>query len=525
MQDLSFNFLSLLPPVIAIVLAIRTKQVFVSLLFGIWLGWVTITMFEMLEISTLGELGSAFGQMSIGEILFFPFRLVVEGSLSTIHGLVDVFQDEGNTRTIMFCALVGALIIFIQRSGGVQGFILRIDKILQRFEERKGGSNRVIVQLFAWLTGVLIFVETSISVLTVGTLYRPIFDKLKIPREKLAYIADSSSAPASILIPFNGWGAFIMTLLLNQGFDNPFAVMIKSLGYNFYPMLALVGVLIVILTKKDFGPMAKAEKRARETGKVLSDDAVPMVSDELTDVEMKEGIKPKAYNMILPIAVMVFLMPIMLAYTGWETAREALPDASFGSTLFLAIGKGSGSTSVLVAVIVAILFSMVLYSFQKIMKLKEMVDLTLKGISGLMPLALLMLMAFAIGAVCKEMGTGQYVADVAKTWLSPALVPFIVFIVSCFIAFSTGTSWGTFAIMIAIAVPMATNMNANVYLTIAAALGGGVFGDHCSPISDTSILSSMASASDHIDHVKTQIPYALIAGVITAVLYLVIGLL
>ena len=168
---------------------------------------------------------------------------------------------------------------------------------------------------------------------------------------------------------------------------------------------------------------------------------------------------------------------------------------------------------------------MLLYRAQGIMRSKEMVDLTLKGISGMMPLALLMLMAFAIGAVCKELGTGVYVADVAKTWLSPSLVPFIVFVVSCFIAFSTGTSWGTFAIMIAIAVPMAQEMDANVHLAIAAALGGGVFGDHCSPISDTTILSSMASASDHIDHVKTQMPYALVAGGITCVLYLLLGFL
>ena len=169
------------------------------------------------------------------------------------------------------------------------------------------------------------------------------------------------------------------------------------------------------------------------------------------------------------------------------------------------------------------LYAMISYKIQGIMDLKEMVDLTLKGISGMMPLALLMLMAFAIGAVCKQLETGIYVAEVAKGWLSPALVPFIVFLVSCFIAFSTGTSWGTFAIMIAIAVPMAQTMDANVHLAIAAALGGGVFGDHCSPISDTTILSSMAAASDHIDHVKTQFPYALVCGGITAFLYLVIG--
>ena len=256
----------------------------------------------------------------------------------------------------------------------------------------------------------------------------------------------------------------------------------------------------------------------------MNDSAKPMVSDELTGVDKKEGVTGKAYNMILPIAVMVLMMPIMLAYTGWSSALEKFgPDGPAMDTFFYAVGQGSGSTSVLIAVLVSILFSMILYKSQGIMGFREMIDYTLKGISEMMPLALLMLMAFAIGSVCKEMQTGLYVAEVAKAWLSPALVPFIVFVVSCFIAFATGTSWGTFAIMIAIAVPMARGMDANVYMTIAAALGGGVFGDHCSPISDTTILSSMASASDHIDHVRTQSPYAAIGGVLTAILYLIIG--
>lgn len=493
---MDYGFLSLLPPVIAIVLAIWTRQVFVSLLFGIWLGWLILSDFQ-----------------------FFA------GTFATVEALVTVFKDAGNTRTIMFCALVGGLIIFIQASGGVEGFILRVNRLLEKYEARQSGSNRVIIQFLAWLTGLLIFVESSISVLTVGALYRPIFDRLGIPREKLAYIADSSSAPSSILIPFNGWGAFIMGLLLTQGFENPFQIMIGALVYNFYPMLALILVLVIIFTKKDFGPMAKAERRAREEGKLLADGAVPMVADELTDITTKEGIQPKALNMVLPIVVMVAMMPVMLAVTGWPSAMEDYPNGSFGQQLFHAIGNGSGSTSVLIAVLTSILFSMGLYRAQGLFKLKEMVDMTLKGISGMMPLALLMLMAFAIGSVCKELGTGQYVADVTKSWLSPSMVPFILFLTSCFIAFSTGTSWGTFAIMIAIAVPMARQMDANIYLSIAAAIGGGVFGDHCSPISDTSILSSMASASDHIDHVKTQLPYAAVAGGLTALIYLMIGLM
>jgi len=247
----------------------------------------------------------------------------------------------------MFSALVGALIIFIQKSGGVEGFIIKISKLLEKQEQKKAGNNRVIVQFLAWLTGVLIFVESNISVLTVGALYRPIFDKLKIPREKLAYIADSSSSPSSILIPFNAWGAFIMGLLLAQGFENPFATLFNAVLYNFYPILALGMVLIVIFTKKDFGPMAAAEKRAQEEGKLLADTAQPMISDELTEVTTKNGITPKAFNMIIPIAIMVLMMPVMLGYTGWDAALENRPNESFLNKFFYAVGQGSGSTSVL----------------------------------------------------------------------------------------------------------------------------------------------------------------------------------
>ena len=179
----------------------------------------------------------------------------------------------------------------------------------------------------------------------------------------------------------------------------------------------------------------------------------------------------------------------------------------------------------MIAVLASLLMSMVLYKLQRIMGFVEMVELSLKGISGMMPLALLMMLAFAIGSLCKQLGTGLYVAELTRTWLSPSLTPLLIFMVSCFIAFSTGTSWGTFAIMIPIAVPMAQQLGADVTIAIAAALGGGVFGDHCSPISDTTILSSMASATDHVDHVKTQLPYALLAGTGAAIFYLVLGVL
>ena len=488
---MEYGFFSVIPPIIAIILALKTKQVYIALLLGIWFSWLIIKDWNFLE-----------------------------GTIAMIEGMVNVFQSAGNTRTIMFSALVGALLIFIQYSKGVEGFIQVINRRLVKIEDKKAGYSRVMVQVLAAITGVLLFVETSISALTVGTLYRPIFDKLKIPREKLAYIADASSAPSSILIPFNAWGAFIMGLLLTQGVESPFSVMLASIKYNFYPLLAIAIVFMIIFIKKDFGPMRKAEKRTKETGLLMNPNSKPMVSDEITSFPSKEGIQAKAYNMIVPLLVMVFMMPINLMYTGWNSVQNT---SSFLNHASEAIGKGSGSSAVLYAVITALLVAMIMYFIQGIMKPKEAVALTLKGISELMPLALLMLLAFAIGDACKELETGVYIANATKDLLSPELLPAVVFVISSFIAFSTGTSWGTFAIMLAISIPMSNIHGADLTIVVAATLGGGIFGDHCSPISDTSIISSMASASDHIDHVKTQLPYALIGGLITAILYVVIG--
>ena len=476
----NYGLISLLPPVIAIGLALWTRQVFLSLLIGIWIGFVIL----------------AGGNP-------------VAGTFETINGLVAVFESAGNTRIIIFTLIVGALIALIQRSGGVQGFINRLLGSLENSAAKANArGQRKRVELMALATGLLLFIESNISILTVGTLYRPVFDKLNIPREKLAYIADSSSAPSCILLPFNAWGAFITGLLMAQGLVNGFGELLKATLFNFYPMLVIATLLFVILSGKDVGEMKTAEAR----GTLLREGAVPMMSEEASEVPMKTGIMPRARNMIIPITAMVLLMPVFLIMTGDK-----------GDGLFKALQSGSGSSSVLYATTFAVVIAMVMYKLSGKLGIRESVDVSLKGMSGMVPLAILMVLAFAIGSLCKELGTGLYVAETAKQFISPALVPALIFLVACFVAFSTGTSWGTFAIMIAIAVPLAQGMDTNVSLAIAAALGGGVFGDHCSPTSDTSIITSMATANDHIDHIRTQLPYALIGGGITTALYLVLG--
>ncbi|MGW8317364.1 MAG: Na+/H+ antiporter NhaC family protein, partial [Bacteroidales bacterium] len=311
-----------------------------------------------------------------------------------------------------------------------------------------------------------------------------------------------------------------MGLLITQGIEAPFRTLVSAMGFNFYPMITIGIVFLVIVLRRDIGPMARAERRTRETGKLMNDGARPMVSDEVTSCDMKEGIQPRALNMVVPLATMIGMMVVTLAYTGWNEVEGSYP---FMEHLGKALGRGSGSSAVLYSVTTALIVSMILYRAQRIMRMRKMVELILKGISELMPLALLMMLAFSISHVCNTLGTGAYVAGITESWLSPQLLPAIIFVLSSFIAFSTGTSWGTFAIMISIALPMASLHGANLFLVVAATMGGGVFGDHCSPISDTTIISSMASASDHIDHVRTQLPYALVAGLATTLLYLLLG--
>ncbi len=487
-----FGIWSLAPPVIAIVLAIWTKQVYISLIFGIFLGLLIVVEGDF-----------------------------VEAFMATIDSFVHVFQDAGNTRTIMFSSIIGALILFIQRSGGVAGFIKWVSQLLEVQDGQISSTMKIKVQLMAFLTGLFIFVESSISSLTVGSIFRPLFDKMGISREKLAYIADSSSAPICILLPFNGWGALIMGLLIVEGFSNPFQMMMQSIVYNIYPLLALALLLLTVLLQWDLPAMKKAEARA-QTGKYLWDNAQPMVAEEITSIEPKTGVPPRMINMVLPLLVMIAMMPLMLMYSGWESDVAQSATSTPGKML-AALGQGSGSFAGLLSVIIAVLFASVLYATQRIFALGETVDLIFKGISGLMPIALLLMLAFAIGGVCKTLGTGTYVAGLAEEFVNPGLIPALIFLISCFIAFSTGTSWGTFAIMIPIAIPMAQGLGIPEALAIGAALGGGIFGDHCSPISDTTILSSMAAATDHIDHVRTQFPYALLAGGVAVVGYLLIG--
>lgn len=466
----NFGWISVLPPLTAIILAIITRQVFISLGIGIWIGWTILSGWNPLT-----------------------------GLASTIDSFVNVFQDADNTRIILFSVMVGSLIALMQRSGGVNGFVSFLIS-------RKWIRGRRGAQILAWIIGVVIFIESSIKILIVGTICRPLFDKLKISREKLAYIADSTSAPICMLIPLNAWGAFVIGLLKSQGISDSTSILISSIPLNFYSIVAVLMVLIVALFNWNFMGMKKADDRVLKEGKILRDGATPLMDENIIEMKPIPSKKHRAVNMVIPVVIMSIAMPIGLLITG---------DGN--------LTQGSGSTAVFWAVFLAIAVAGIMYFFQRLMNLKEIMDIILKGAGGMISLALLMILAFSLGKTCRSLGTGYYIANLSSDFMTSEFVPAVVFATSAFVAFSTGTSFGTFALMIPLAVPLANSLDANLPLAVSAVLGGGVFGDHCSPISDTTMVASMATACDHIDHVSTQLPYALLSAGLSLILYIIFG--
>ncbi|MBW3534367.1 MAG: C4-dicarboxylate ABC transporter [Gemmatimonadetes bacterium] len=471
------TWISVLPPLLAIVLAIWTRQVYLSLAGGVWLGWMILSGWSPLA-----------------------------GLAAAIEAVVAVFGDPGDTKVLLFTLVIGALIATVEASGGVRGFVRWLDD-----NEWVNSSRRA--ELLAWTLGCVIFIESNITVLVAGSISRPLFDRFRTSREKLAYLIDSTSAPICILIPLNAWGAYNLGILGGLGVEDPLGVFVRSIGYNFYAMAAVLLALATVVWGLDLGPMKRAQERTRR-GELLWPDATPMIDEDILSPSVDElKIPPRAINMVAPIVTMVVMMPVALWITGRTALGESLAEAD---NTFAILAEGSGSTSVLWAVMAGLAMAWVLLLAQRAHSLDELTKMGLRGAGGLVPLALILLLALALGDVANALGTGVYVAQVTAGVLPPTIFLPLIFLVAAGIAFSTGTSWGTFAIMLPIAVPAAATLGLPLAPFVAASLSGGIFGDHCSPISDTTIISSMAAATDHIDHVRTQLPYALLGGAAAA---------
>jgi Na+/H+ antiporter NhaC len=460
------SWLSLLPPFIAIATALVTRQVFLSLFAGIWLGFLI--------------LGGGNPIVALRD---------------SLESLVAVFADRGNTLIIIFSALIGSFIALTQRSGGVEGFVKWV-------ESRGYVRSRRGAQVLPSVIGLLLFLESNLTCLISGAVARPLCDRYRVSREKLAYLCDSTAAPVCVLFPFNAWGAVILGVLASQDVANPLRVLVLSIPYNFYCWLAIALAFFVALSGRDWGPMGRAEERARETGQVLREGATPLVSDEILTLPTKDGVTPRAYNMLLPTLVLLIMVVVGLFVTGDGNVLE-----------------GDGSTAIFWGMSLAVVFASALNVARRVFTVSEAIDVTMRGMGGLVPVVVLIVLAFALGSTSRELQAGEYLASLTRDVLSPVFVPALIFVMSGIMAFSTGTSWGTFAIMLPIAVPMAKSLGADLPLMVAAVLGGGIFGDHSSPISDTTIVASLAAGADHIDHVNTQLPYAVGVGLVCCVLY------
>ncbi|MDD3592180.1 MAG: Na+/H+ antiporter NhaC family protein [Sulfurovum sp.] len=455
---MEYGIISLAIPLLTIFLAIITKDVIVSLLSGIFAGFLVLNGYN-------------------------PAKAFI----ALWDGVIALFAEGWIVKTLLFMLFVGAIIRLLTISGSVERFVVYLSEKSRRIDSPAGAM------LLAYFIGVVIFIESSITSLVAGTVAKPLCDKNGVSREKLAYICDSTSAPICSLIPLNAWGALLLGLIITAIESkvitgDAVSLLVYSIPYNFYSIFTLVIVLAVIFLNINIGPMRNALPRTYR----LPDN--------------HKEIKPALYGMLLPIVVMVAMVPVGLYITGEGD-----------------IFKGSGSTSVYYAVITTLLFIYLLFVPGKTLSHKRYFEGLFEGIAHMLPVTTILVFALLIGKVIGDLGTAQYLASILQGNISAILVPLLIFLVSSITAFSTGTSWGTFSIMMPIALALGATLDLDIPLVIAAVISGGIFGDHASPISDTTIISSMAADCNHIDHVRTQLPYAMIGGALASIAFLAAG--
>jgi Na+/H+ antiporter NhaC len=381
--------------------------------------------------------------------------------------------------------------------------------------------------------GLAIFFDDYSNTLLVGTTMRPLTDKRRISREKLAFLTDATAAPVASMALISTWIAYELGLLNDAlasiGFEmNAYEAFVKSIPFRFYSIIMLGFVLMIAITGRDYGPMLKAERRARKTGKLVADGSTPLASKELTEMEIKEDIPLRAYNAIIPVLTVIVMVIVGLyingrgAVLGGDDTEliNALKQTPFApSVLRQVIGNANAAVAMMWASFCGSIVAFALVLGQKILNFKEAMEAWIDGAKSLIIAIMVLVLAWGIGSICKDLGTAKYLVGILEGKVAAGIIPMAVFILGCIIAFSTGTSWGTTAILMPIAVPLVYQLSGGdtgtiLFATIGAVFTGAVFGDHCSPISDTTIMSSMSAASDHIDHVKTQIPYSLTVAII-----------
>lgn len=484
---MDYGWLSILPPVIAIVLALLTKEVLGSLFVGIFSGFFIFVNWATPEIAE--------GLDSTNPIIG-PF-------LAMVKSMVVNAGDSWNMAILLFLAILGALVAVVTVAGGSGAY----GEWAAKKVKTRGGA-----QLATFGLGVLIFIDDYFNSLTVGTVMRPVTDRFRISRAKLAYILDSTAAPITVLVPVSSWVAYILSQmkepLIENGFTiTPFKAFWLSIPYNLYAWLAIIMVIVIVATNFEFGPMRRFEEKAIETGELQADNTTTPPGDDFSNLEVST--KGTPWDLIVPLISLVFFTVIAMLYTGGYFGGEISMWTAFGDT--------DAATSLVYGGIGALLLSFLIFVPRGLLTYHQFMNAIVQGIKSMVPSFAVLILAWTFGSVLRGDGlqTGNFVATLVAETVPVVLLPTTIFVVSGLIAFSTGTSWGTFAIMLPIAIPIAANINPELLsILIGAVLAGAVYGDHCSPISDTTILSSTGAACHHLDHVITQMPYAsLVAGV------------
>ena len=497
------GWFSILPPLVAILLALIFKEVITALLAGIWLGALAVAGYNPLNAT---------------------WRLIDQ---YVVPALGDT--DGGHTQIVVFSLMLGGMVGIISRNGGTRGVVQAVAPLAR---------NRRRGKVATMLAGLAIFFDDYANTLVVGNTMRPITDGLKVSREKLAYLVDSTAAPVAALVPVSTWVGYEVSLIGGglasatgeaTGADaeflgglSPYAVFIETIPYLFYPLLALAFVLLTSVMNRDFGPMARAEARAASDGGILRPGSRPAAEISESFVNAKQGVPRRWWNAGLPVAAVV-LVVLGGLYTSGRAAAGAdasLRDIFGAADPFITLLWGSLSGCLVAAV---------LSLGQRLLDVKECVDAWLGGVKAMMIAMVILTLAWSLGSVTQDVGTAAYVSQLLGGNLPLFLLPAVVFITSGAMAFATGTSWTTMAILIPLVIPLTVSLaggtgfaDGSLYgillATTSSVLAGAIWGDHCSPISDTTVLSSTAAACDHVDHVRTQLPYAVLVGAVGLVL-------
>lgn len=469
---------ALVPPVVAIALALITKEVYSSLFIGILVGAVL------------------YGQMDVERTIMHAFG---DGE----YGFVSVISDSYNVGILIFLVILGTIVALMNKAGGSAAFGQWASEHIK---------SRVGAQLATILLGVLIFIDDYFNCLTVGSVMRPVTDKHKISRAKLAYLIDATAAPVCIIAPISSWAAAVSGFV--KGEDG-LTLFVKAIPYNFYAILTIVMMVAMAVMKVEFGSMAKHEKNAK-AGDLFSMGDRAQVVEVAEENSEKKG---KVIDLLIPIICLVICCVIGMVYTGGIFKGAGFVEAFSNSDASVGLALGS---------FFGLVITILLYVCRRVLPFKKCMDCLVDGFRAMVPAILILIMAWTLKSMTDSLGAKEFVAEAMKAAAGDFMkfLPAIIFLVACFLAFATGTSWGTFGILIPIVVAVFESNPAQyelMIISISACMAGAVCGDHCSPISDTTIMASAGAECDHVNHVSTQLPYAIVAAVVSFFAYIIAG--